>query len=257
MSGISDSSPHTPESVASWIKTFPLDTLKFETATKSTRKPTSKTYRLWGDLDEKGIRVVYDQDLNGRLHASLESQQVSLGNGVTRDMEEDLRAARRNARRTTVHSEPILCSVMMTNFFYCSTGAINAGLPSHLHGQWRMCSDEGSGCSDWVFKRNGITIAIVEVKLPTVLTTSGEGAVSRTNDRDHPPTEKVGTELCSRPQGDTAGRGGAQSDASHSDQSQADKKEDSGSAYVPGNEDELDEENSVHLSLKLERLLMA
>ncbi|TYJ51165.1 hypothetical protein B9479_008281, partial [Cryptococcus floricola] len=252
MSGIRDSSPHTPESVASWIKTFPLDTLKFETATKSTRKPTSKTYRLWGDLEEKGIRVVYDQDLNGRLHASLESQQVSLGNGVTPFMKMALEVGRQRARDATVRSEPQLCDVMSKTFFDISTDAINAGLPSHLHGEWRMCSDGESGCSDWVFLRNGIPIAIVEVKLPTVLTTSGEGVVSRTDDRDHPPTEKVEMELGSRPQGDTAGRRGDQSDASHNDQSKADNKD-----YVPGNEDELDEENSVHLSLKLERLLMA
>ncbi|TYJ51584.1 hypothetical protein B9479_007843 [Cryptococcus floricola] len=257
MSGISDSSPHTPESVASWIKTFPLDTLKFETATKSTRKPTSTTYRLWGDLEEKGIRVVYDQDLNGRLHASLGFQQLSLRNGVTPIMKMSVEGARHDARSTTIRSEVHLCSVMLTNFFNRSNNAIKAGLPSHLHGEWRMCSNGESGCSDWVFLRNGLPIAIVEVKLPTVLTTSGEGAVSRTDDRDHPPTEKVGMELGSRPQGDTAGRGGAQSDASHNDQSQADKKEDSGSAYVPGDEDELDEGNSVHLSLKLERLLMA
>ncbi|ODO01383.1 hypothetical protein I350_06202 [Cryptococcus amylolentus CBS 6273] len=98
--------------------------------------------------------------------------------------------------------------------------------------------------------RNGVAIAIVEVKLYTNLTTSGKGAVSQTNDRDHPTSEKVGMELDSRPQGDTAGNGGAQSDSNHSDQSQADRKE-------ADNEDELDEEISVHLSLKLERLLMA
>ncbi|TYJ51511.1 hypothetical protein B9479_007918, partial [Cryptococcus floricola] len=195
MSGFGNDPPHTPESVATWIKTFPLDTLEFETDTKSTQKPTSTTYRVWEKLEERGIRVVYDENLNGRLHASLGSQQVSLGNGVTRDMEDDLRAGRRNAQRITVDSEPILCSVMLTNFFNCSTDAINAGLPSHLHGKWEPCADKGSGCPDWEFRRNGIVIAIIEVKLPSVLTTAGEDAVSQTDkkedsDNDYVPSDE-------------------------------------------------------------------
>ncbi|ODO00792.1 hypothetical protein L198_03119 [Cryptococcus wingfieldii CBS 7118] len=257
MQGIGDASPHTPESVASWIRSFPLDPLEYEidTTGKSTRKSASKTYRIWGDLDEKGIRVVHDQTLNGRISASLRSQQSSLSKGVTPFMEEDLRVARRSARRTTVEAEIHLRGVMRSNFFDCSTDAINSRLPSHLHGKWKPFSGEESDRLYWVFMRNGIAIAIIEVKMCTDLTTSGEGAVSQTDDRDHPPTEKV--ELCSRPQGDTAERGGAQSDASHSDQSQADKKEHSDSHHVPDNENELDEEISVHRPLKLERLLMA
>ncbi|ODN80613.1 hypothetical protein L202_02803 [Cryptococcus amylolentus CBS 6039] len=167
-------------------------------------------------------------------------------------MEEAFRVGRREARSATVDSEDELCDVMSTNFFKRCTEAINAGLPSRLHGRWKKCLGGGSGRSDWVFLRNDIAIAIVEVKLYTVLTTAGEGAVSQADDRDHPPFRMI---LRSRPQGDTAGTGGAQSDTSHSDQSQANQKEDSDSDYVPGDEDKPDEEISLHLSLKLERLL--
>ncbi|TYJ58721.1 hypothetical protein B9479_000557 [Cryptococcus floricola] len=254
MPGIGDASPHTPETVASWIRSFPLDPLEydFRMTGMSTRRPTLKTYRIWGELKEKGIRVVYDQDLNGRLHASLKLQQELLENGVTPFMKMAQEVARHDARSVTVDSEPNLCGVMLINFFLRSTEAINAGLPSHLHGKWERCSDGGSGSTDWVFRRNGRTIAIVEVKLHTVLTTSGEGAVC-----GHSPTEKVGMTPRSMTQGDTAGRGGAQNDASDSDPSQADKKEDSDSDYVPGEEEKPDEEISLRLSLKLEQLLMA
>ncbi|ODN74375.1 hypothetical protein L202_06786 [Cryptococcus amylolentus CBS 6039] len=258
MQAIGDASPHTPESVASWIRSFPLDPLEYEIETtgKSTRRTTSGTYRIWADLDEKGIRVVYDPTLNGRISASLRSQELSLRNGVTRFMKLHLEVARHRARRRTVRAEIHLRGVMWT-LFELSTDAINAGLPSHLHDKWEQCSDEGNSCSDWVFMHNGIALALIKVKLCTDLTTSGEDPVPPTNDRDHLSAEKVGMELCPKPQGDTAGRGGAQSDLSHSDQSQADKREVSDSHKAPDNKDELDEEISVHPPLKLERLLMA
>ncbi|ODN95900.1 hypothetical protein L198_04519 [Cryptococcus wingfieldii CBS 7118] len=246
MQDIGDASPQTPESVASWIRSFPLDPLEYEIETtgKSTRKSASKTYCIWGDFDEKGIRVVYDQTLNGRISASLRSQQLPLREGVvTQNMKICLEMGRHDARSTT------------SSFFNRSTDAINAGLPSHLRGKWKPCSGEESGGLYWVFMRNGVVIAIIKVKICTDLTTSGEGPVPQTDDRDHPSTEKVGMELC--PQGDTAGRGGAQNNASHSDQSQADKREVSDSDKVPDNKDKLDEEISVHPPLKLERLLMA
>ncbi|ODO08303.1 hypothetical protein L198_00026 [Cryptococcus wingfieldii CBS 7118] len=237
MPGIGDASPLTPESIASWIRSFPLDRLEYdrEKLNMNTRMATPSTYVLWDTIPGKGIRVVYDQTLNERLYASLKSKLESLeGNVVTPDMEEDLRVGRRDARSTTVRSEHDLCDVMLTNFFKRCTDAINAGLPGHLHGEWQRCSDDKSGSSAWEFRRDDKTIAIVEIKLRTVLTTAGEGAVSQT-----------GMELRERPQGDTAGRGGTQSGVSHSDQSQADKN-------VPDDEQKPDD-----LPPKLEQLLMA
>ncbi|ODO08282.1 hypothetical protein L198_00005 [Cryptococcus wingfieldii CBS 7118] len=272
MSGIDNAPPPTPESVTFYIKRFPLHDLKYETDSKSTRKRTRDTYRIWQNLEEKGIRVVHDGTLNGRIRESLDSQKASLeGNGVTPSMESLLEAGRDQAQRRTICSENDLCGVMLTNFFDRSTDAINAGLPEHLHGEWRQCPDKkGSGRTDFVFRLgNGHIIAIVEVKLRTVLTTAGDDALSQTDDRDHP----VEMTPRSMTQGDTAGREGAQSaarvaqsdareaqsdsseaqgDSSDSDPSQADQKD---SDYVPSDEEEPDEQIHMHLSLRLEELL--
>ncbi|WVQ80387.1 hypothetical protein IAT38_002492 [Cryptococcus sp. DSM 104549] len=167
-----------PAALLPWTARFPLDKLTFKTAATTTRDPGRRTYAVFHATEEHGIRVVWDPTLNSHL-AELFMRELKPNASASRSMKTEVYSSRKAAVETEVDSETTLSStVMSSNLFRWSTKAIGRGFDSSFHGKWAPCSNSTSGSADWKFVRSTPgepTVAVIEVKLPSVLT-AGDGS---------------------------------------------------------------------------------